>query len=52
MFQIIPIKRESWVSHKEKYDEQEIIKKENERISFGAEKSFYKKNFWQKKDFK
>jgi len=49
MFQIIPIKRETWVSKKEIYDEKDWEKKENKR--FSIEKAAYKKMFWQKKSF-
>jgi len=47
MFQFIPIKRESWNSGVEKFNEEEITKRVTE-----TKKSFwgsYKKYFWQKK---
>lgn len=49
IYQIIPIKRESWKSSIEKYDE-----KNNSIMSYKSRKHFwgnYKKNFWTKKYF-
>lgn len=50
MFQIIPIKRESWQSVVEPYNETEVNKKNTlmAREFYGV----YKKLFWQKKDYR
>lgn len=49
MFQIIPFKRDSWNNSVEKFNEDEVIIKNNimSREFFGV----YKKNFWQKKSY-
>jgi hypothetical protein len=49
MFQIIPTKRENWISKKEIYDEANWKEKEHKRNSM--KKDSYKKMFWQKKNF-
>lgn len=49
MFQIIPIKRDSWISKKEIYNEEVWNQKENKRSL--VQDSAYKKMFWQKKSF-
>ena len=49
MYQIIPIKRASWTTSKQQFNEDEIIKRKSKYLVHftGA----YKKLFWQKKDF-
>jgi len=48
MFQIIPIKRESWYFENEKYSDEFWESKKNERRKIN---DFYKKKIWQKKSF-
>jgi len=48
MFQIIPIKRESWVSTKGSYDLEAKHRTWKNSTKFWG---FYKNNFWQKKDY-
>lgn len=49
IFQMIPIKRDSWISSKEPFNEDEVNQKNNimAREFFGV----YKKLFWQKKNY-
>jgi hypothetical protein len=49
MYQIIPIRRDDWVSKKEKYNKKQTEEKESLRISLYP--NAYKKAFWQKKSF-
>jgi hypothetical protein len=48
MFQIIPIKREDWVSEKAEYNDLFWKEKINEKLGVS---NFYKKKIWQKKSF-
>ena len=48
MFQIIPIKRDTWMSEKEDYDKKFWELKNNEKSKIN---DFYKKKIWQKKIF-
>ena len=48
MFQIIPIKRDTWISEKQDYSEKFWQLKNNEKSKIS---DFYKKKIWQKKSF-
>jgi hypothetical protein len=48
MFQIIPIKRNEWVSEKKQYAKDFWAQKNNERLGIS---DFYKKKIWKRKSF-
>jgi hypothetical protein len=49
MYQIIPIRRESWESGSEKFDEDVLEKRMRSQKSLFY--GFYKNNFWKRKDY-